>query len=347
MEITTRGTINYDPNLSPYENSYRTLKAKTRMNFDDNMYAQMAWNSILTMFKYDDKIYHFEMFERILRDTGICALIKTEVSEYTPVFCNLAGGDRYPDGNFKNAICYDMTGKEYNFSDWLNNEKIFVFFNNLTHSADNFIDKYAYMLSEIDTSINFNVLWSRLKPVPVAKDKATVNRINEIIKDLQNGKVSTILQDFDISDLVQGSGGGIDVMNLTSVEDSKYIQYLQHLHDSIISRLYFIMGLSISDNGKQAQISIDELNKSKSASLSIINSWYIARRHGFDEIKRKTGIELEFDYSDLWRTEVEMQEMQVEEEVLSTEQSENENSEEKSEESSDNNDNDKDSSGNS
>ena len=313
MEITTAGTINYDPNLSQFENNYRRMKNKFRQRFDDNMYSQMAWNSLLTMFTYDERIFRPELFERILRDNGICALIKTSVSDFTPVFCNLVGGDRYPDGFFKNAKCYDLTAKQYDFSDWLNNPNIFVFFNNLLYSADNFIDKYAYMLSELDTSINLNVIFSRLKPIPFAKDQATVNRINMVIDDVLNGKIKTILQDFEISDLVSGNGSGIDTINLTNVEDSKYIQYLQHLHDSLISRLYFMMGLSISDNGKQAQISIDELNKSKSASLSIINSWYIARKNGIEQIKNKTGIELEFDYSDLWKTEVELQEAQAEE----------------------------------
>lgn len=308
MEITTAGTINKDSTLSPFENNYRSLKSKYKLKFDDNMYTQMAWNSLLTMFEHDEKIYRPELFERILRDTGCCALIKTEISDYTPVMCNIVGGDRYPDGLFKNVICYDLTGKQYDFKDWMYNENVFVFFNNLTYSADNFIDKYAYMLSELDTSINLNVLFSRLKPIPTAKDAQTANRINTIINDLLNGQIKTILQDFDISDLVAGNGGGIDVIQLTNVENSKYIQYLQHLHDSLISRLYFMMGLSISDNGKQAQISIDELNKSKSASLSIINSWYKARLNGYNQIKEKTGIELKFDFSDLWKTEVELQE---------------------------------------
>lgn len=313
MDITTRGTIEFDPLLTPFENNYRMLKAKSRQKYDDNMYSQMAWNSLLTMFKYDEEIFRPELFERILRDTGCGALIKTSVSDYTPVFCNLVGGDRYPDGFFKDAVCYDLTGKEYKFSNWLENENIFIFFNNLLYTPDNFIDKYVYMLSELDTSITCNVVFSRLKPIPVAKDKETLNRINVIIKDLLAGKFGTVLQDFDISDLVSGNGKSLDVLNMTNVEDSKYIQYLQHLHDSLISRLYFMMGLSISDNGKQAQISIDELNKSKSASLSIINSWYIARKNGFEQIKKKTGKELEFDFSDLWKTEVELQEAQQDE----------------------------------
>lgn len=323
MEITTAGTISQDPMMN-FNNTYRKMKAKFRQQSDDNMYENMAWNSLLTMFEYDDKLYRPELFERILRDTGVVALIKTNTADYTPVFCNLVGGDRYADGFFKDAICYDLVGKEYKFSDWMNNEKILVFFNNMTLTHDLFIDKYAYMLSEIDTSIISNVIFSRLKPIPIAKDKKTKSQIDVIMNDLLVGKMKTILQEFDVSDIIDNTKESIGVINLTDVESSKYIQYLQHLHDSVISRLYFTMGLSISDNGKQAQISIDELNKSKSASLSIVNSWYLMRKKGFENASKKTGFEWHFDFSDLWKSEIEQQEIEPEDvelnQVASTQQ---------------------------
>lgn len=321
MEITSAGTISQDPMMN-FNNSYRNMKAKFRQQSDDNLYSVMAWNSILSMFQYDDKLYRPELFERILRDTGIVALIETDTSPYTPVFCNLVGGNRYADGFFRNAICYDMIGKEYKFNDWLDNENILVFFNNMTYTQDIFIDKYAYMLSEIDTSILSNVIFSRLKPIPIAKDKKTKAQVDVILNDLLVGKMKTILQEFDVSDLVDGKSEMIGVVNLTDVESSKYIQYLQHLHDSIISRLYFTMGLSISDNGKQAQISIDELNKSKSASLSIIQSWYEMRKRGFEKAKEKTGEEWKFDFSDLWKSEIEQQEVEPDDVELTEENKE-------------------------
>lgn len=324
MEITSAGTISQDP-MMIFNNTYRNMKAKFRQQSDDNIYSIMAWNSVLGMFQYDEKLYRPELFERILRDTGIVALIKTTTADYTPVFCNLAGGNRYADGFFKDAICYDMTGKEYKFSDWMNNEKILVFFNNMTYTQDIFIDKYAYMLSEVDTSILSNVIFSRLKPIPVARDKKTKSQIDVIMNDLLVGKMKTILQEFDVSDIIDNSKETVGVVNLTDVESSKYIQYLQHLHDSIISRLYFTMGLSISDNGKQAQISIDELNKSKSASLSIIQSWFEMRKRGFEKAKEKTGEEWSFDFSDLWKSEIEQQEQNPDDvELVEEKQEENE-----------------------
>ena len=335
MEITTPGTISYDPAMG-WLNPYRKMKEKFKQAFDDNMYQTMANNAFLSMFEYDEKVFRPELFDTILHDMGCCALIATNTADHTPVFCNLVGGERYADGFFKDAVCFDLTGKEYQFKNWRENEKILVFFNNLTYTPDNFIQKYAYMLTEIDKSIIANVVYSRLKPVPIAKDQQDKNKIDAIINDLEGGKLKTVIQDFKVSDIVDDNRPAVEVMNLTDVESSKFIQYLQHLHDSMISRLFFCMGLSISDSGKQAQLSIEELNKSKSAALSLLNGWHTMRYRGFEDAKKKTGEEWHFDFSDIWRTEIETNEVEPEDVEENSNEENTETSEASVEESDDN-----------
>lgn len=311
--VSNMNTINCDPLM--YSGRYSKLKTKYRLTSDMNMYGNMAYNVFLSMFKYDEKIFRPELFDRILHDTGVCSLIKTEVSDYTPVFTYINGGDRYPDGFFKNVTCFDLAGNEYSYNDWRKNPNVAVFFNNLTYSCDTFIDKYAYMLSELDLSIMCNVVFSRLKPIPIAKDARDKAKIDQIMSDLVDGKIKTIVQELDLSDIVNSNKSSIEVLNLTDVESSKYIQYLSHLHDNLISRLFFMMGLSINDNGKQAQISIEELNKNKNAAISILNGWYDMRKSGFSQLEEKTGVKLEFDYSDVWKSEIEVNVFQPEDEA--------------------------------
>lgn len=287
--------------------TYRDLKGKFKIAYDDNMYSSMATNVLLSMFEWDDRIFRPELLDMILHDNGVAALVKTTTAEYTPVFCYIAGGERYADGLFRNVICYDFTAKKYEFTDWRENPDVLVFFNNFLMSPDNFIDKYAYMLTNVDTSLDFNVKFSRYKPIPVANNQKTKNQIDAIFNDLNNGVLKTVLADTDLRDIVAGVSKQIETVNITDVESSKYIQYLSNLHDSLISRLFFHMGLSISDNGKQAQVSVEELNKNKSASLSIVQSWYMSRKKGFEIAKQKKGIDFSFDFSELWKSELEAQ----------------------------------------
>ena len=300
---TSMNTIN---NPAWFQN-YRTMKGKFKQNYDDNMYYDIAMNTFLSMFKYDKRLFRPELFDLLLHDNGCCALIKTEISDYTPVFCNLVGGTRYPDGFFKNAFCVALDGKHYRFEDWRENPEIFVFFNNYTKTPDTFIEKYAYLLTNCDTSLDANVIFSRKKPIPVVRDKKMKNQIDQIYNDLNNGEIKTVISDTKLNELIDGNEKVVEVVNLTEVESSKYIQYLSQLHDNLISRLFFHMGLSMSDINKQAQVTQAELNKNKATSLAFLESWRGARQHGFDEIERKTGIRLDFSFSPIWKVEMENQ----------------------------------------
>jgi hypothetical protein len=304
MEIISQSTntINYPHWLD----NYRILKSKYKIRYDDNMYTDIATNVFLSMFDYDERIYRPELFDMILHDFGVCALVKTSVSDYTPCYCNMIGGDRYPDGMFKDVQCIFLDGNSLVFSDWLNNPNVFVFFNNHTKTPDCFIEKYAYLLTNCDTSLDLNVKFSRKKPIPVARDKKSKNQIDTIFSDLDNGVVKTVLTEPTVDELI-GDNKPFDVINITEVESSRYIANLSQLHDNLISRLFFHMGLSMNDMNKQAQITEAELNKNKSVALAFVESWKTPRSFGFKEIKRKTGVELSFKLSRLWEAELKEQ----------------------------------------
>lgn len=305
MEIISNST-NTINNYNWFSN-YRNMKSKFRQVFDDDTYYNIAMNVFLSMFEYDERIYRPELFDLILHEAGCCALIKTEDSDYTPCFCNFVGGSRYSDGFFKDAFCLLLNGQSKTFSDWKNNPNVFVFFNNSTKTPDTFIEKYCYLLTNCDTSLDANMTFSRKKPIPIARDARTRNQIDQIFKDLNDGEIKTVLTEPNLSDLVDGNSKAIDVLNLTEVESSRYIQYLSQLHDNLISRLFFHMGLSMTDINKQAQVTTAELNKNKATSLAFIEPWKNARKFGFDCVEKKTGIRLEFKLSPIWNTEMENQ----------------------------------------
>lgn len=285
-------------------NLYRELKNKYKIAIDDNMYENYITSVVSVMFEWDKKIYMPELLDKIVRDAGMGALIKTDTSDYTPVWFYPVdlGNGRYADGWFKDCTCFDFRGKEYKFEDWKDNRDILVFFNTPLRNPDLFVEKYAESLSDIDFSIKNNVHYSRQHPIPVARDKKTKNRIDQCIKDVANGDFNTILMEANIGDII--GEDDIKLVNITDVQKSQYLQYLSHLHDSYISRLFFFLGLGTTDNGKQAQISVDELNKNDDASITMALAWYRARKFAIDEAKRK-GHDLSFDFSEIWKKRIE------------------------------------------
>lgn len=307
-----------------YRQLYRDMKNKFKIAKDDMMYSDYIEDVISQMFIWDDKIYRPQFFDRMLRDVGMAALITTDTSDYTPVWFTPVdlGGGRYADGWFKDCVCFDFIGHEFRFKDWQSNPDILVFFNTALRNPDAFVNKYATMLSDVDFSIVNNVHYSRQHPFPVAKDKKTKARIDQCIKDVANGDFSTVLMEATLGDVIDGTDE-IQTINITDVTKSEYLQYLSHLYDALISRLFFHIGLGTTDNGKQAQITTDELNRNKDASITMCLSWYEARKAGF-EVAREKGHDLFFDFSDLWKMRVES--------ILHPEQFEEEPTEESTEE---------------
>lgn len=283
--------------------SYRKIRESIKQKINDDNYENMIMTSLYQLFDYPEEIYRPDVFDAILHIDGKAALIATDTAEYTPVMIDFAGGTLLPDGTLSGAICHDFAGHEWTFSDWINNPDVFVFFNTPTRTPDLWVQKFANMLTDTDTSITANTIFSRLKPVPIAKDQQTKNKIDAVLNDLLTGKISTILTDYSISDILGTNAETIETMTLTDVKNEQYIQYLSHLHNTLTSRLFFIMGLGSPDNGKQSQITTAELNRNDRASLLMPRAWYAGRKHGFDEIERKTGKRLTFDYGDLLRNE--------------------------------------------
>jgi hypothetical protein len=301
MQVVSSGTIK----PFNYAEVYRNCKNKYKTIHDDEFYASYIENAVSVMFEFDEKIYRAELFDRMLRDAGMAALIKTPTSDYTPVWFTPIDLDspKLADGFYADCVCFDFWGKEYKFKKWEENPDILVFFNNPLRTPDMFVSKYATMLSDIDMSILNNVHYSRQHPIPVARDKQTKARIDECIKSVTNGETKTVLMENSINDIL-GENDSIDMLNLTEVEKSQYLQYLSHLHDSMISRLYFLIGLGTTDNGKQAQITTEELNKNDDASITQALAWYKARKDGFDVAKEK-GHDLSFDFHPVWKQRIE------------------------------------------
>lgn len=279
------------------------MREKMRQKRSDWSYEKQIENYLCAMFDYDERIYRPELIDFILHYGGQCALIKTDTSDFTPVVLQFVGGFRYADGTFSNALCLDEIGNQYIFEDWLHNPDICVIFNNFLRNPDIWIEKYAYMLTEIDTSLDCNIYFSRMKRVPIAEDQTTKSQIDAVLDDLTAGKTKTILKKPSMKSIT-GEDSGIEVLDLTDVTKSQYIQYLSHLYDSIKSRVYEMIGIGYADCAKQAQISISELQRNQNAEFLNPTIWYKCRKKAFDDYAKKSGVQLQFDYSDIWKTEI-------------------------------------------
>lgn len=130
--------------------------------------------------------------------------------------------------------------------------------NNSLCTPDIDVWRVADLLTQINISLDFNLKWARLNPIPVAKSKAVKNAIQSALDKIFSGKMGTIMSDNLLSNI--DGQPSVDTINLTDVSTVDKIQYLCRLTDDIFKQWYTRYGLAITTVNQGSQTLKDELH---------------------------------------------------------------------------------------
>lgn len=294
---------------------FSSMKEKRQKAYRIQSYDEFLSNTLISMFIYrglpDELQNRINQIEEILLYNGACAIWKltkkiagaiptTYMDQY--VVSEVQFTDD-PDvyGMGANCICTLDNGIITNFKDWRNNSDVVVIFNNSNYSPDMNIGRFSDALAELEVSLKLNVLFARMYPIPVASDNKTKTAIEESIKNAMDGKISSILSPDALSKYVEGSTNtGIETVNLTDVEKSRYIQYLAKYRDDLMRWFYSLYGMNSQGSSKMAQQTVDEVNQDNNASMIIPHDMLRMRQTGVEELNKKFGWSTEVSFSECW-----------------------------------------------
>lgn len=294
---------------------FSSMKEKRQKAYRIQSYDEVLSNTLISMFIYrglpDELQNRINQIEEILLYNGACAIWKltkkiagsvptTYLDQYV---VSEVGFTDDPDvyGMGANCICTLDNGIITNFKDWRNNPDIVVIFNNSNYSPDMNIGRFSDALAELEVSLKLNVLFARMYPIPVASDNKTKTAIEESIKNAMDGKISTILSPDALSKYVDGATTtGIETVNLTDVEKSRYIQYLAKYRDDLMRWFYSLYGMNSQGSSKLAQQTVDEVNQDNNASMIIPHDMLRMRTNGVEELNKKFGWSAEVSFSECW-----------------------------------------------
>lgn len=292
-----------------YFNVFSTISDKAQNQIRAAAFNEMLANTLNTMMTYKlpseqlknvDQGFH----ELFLLINGIAAMWKHPTDGWISSLANFTGEvDAY--GMSHDLIVKALDGKTETFKDWKDNPDVIVFFNNSCKAPDMNIERFSAALTDVEISLKLNVLYSRLFPIPVAKDQPTKKALNEIIKNMFDGIVKdgpTIVDEDMISKLIEGSSG-IDTINFTDVDKSRYIQYLAKYRDDLMRWFYSMYGMNSQGSSKLAQQTVDEVNQDNNASMIIPHDMLRCRQNALEIAKKKQpklfeGAEVSF--SECW-----------------------------------------------
>lgn len=296
---------------------FSNMKEKRQKAYRIQSYDEVLSNTIISMFIYrglpDELQNRINEIEEILLYTGACAIWKltkdiagavptTYLDQYV---VSEVGFTDEPDvyGMGANCICTLDNGIITNFKDWRNNPNVVIIFNNSNYSPDMNIGRFSDALAELEVSLKLNVLFARMYPIPVCADNKTKKAIEDSLHSAMDGKISTILSPDALAKYVEGStSSGIDLVNITDVEKSQYIQYLSHYRDDLMRWFYSLYGMNSQGSSKMAQQTVDEVNQDNNSSMIIPHDMLRMRQNGVDELNKKFGWSAEVSFSECWQS---------------------------------------------
>lgn len=282
---------------------FSELKPKQKTFLTEISYQDVLAEYVLGMLEYPNfpvEIEYVRYLDFLLLKEGKAALYKSSYwGRWVIGNVSFEGVDLNEYGELQDAHVFDRAGHDQVFTDWLNAQECFIFFNNRNHTPDINIPRYADLLAKIDISLNANIVNSRMSPIVVAKDNNTKNQLAEIIKSNHDGHTEVITS----PNILNDAGDDITVVNITDVNASDKIQYLLHAKDDLTREFLNLYGLHITGTGKMAQQSVEEITGSNNAALVIPYEMMKARNDTLERFNAITGLNVVCKLAKSWERE--------------------------------------------
>lgn len=285
----------------------------------------------------DDFPYWF--IETILSNKGF--IVKADDGYHLLHGTDLDNGHGWDDfGTGRDFVAFTHMGKEYKGE--LNKDGCMVRPFSSRRPVNTF-KKLAHDLSEIETSRNFLVKWSRVAPFFSVRDSKQKTALTEVIKSVWGGNMIPFVSDNVLSNLVDNAKP-IEVIDVMQSDRVKDLQYLEQEMESLIKHVAELFGLPYTVSTKKAQQSISEVESGSGGLCHAIPYDILQNFNRFAKNLNKTfGTDISFTLSPLVMAEMEKYFEQPSEDTVGENIQDELNMEENNEEpGEDENDNDED-----
>lgn len=272
------------------------MKAKSKKRFEDTIYFWDMLNILLARFKI----------------TGLPDNIPPEYVELSLIFNGTVGfgeadGEVWAvsggyHGDVKGYLPDSYVGTIPNVTtiDGKVGTDVIVGWNNATHTPDLDLILYANRFTELDTSEDLNVLFTRLLRIPKVKDSKEKKAVEEAIDNLLDGKRSAMVSN-NIGRQLLGETDGIDFLELADVKDVDKLQYLVQFREALWKRFFQKYGQGMQTNIKQAQVSVDEFHGSDAVSMIYTLQCLKYRQEMAEKLNARFGWNVQYELSDCWQ----------------------------------------------
>lgn len=167
--------------------------------------------------------------------------------------------------------------------------------NNIGFSMFPRLEFTADMLSKADTSILYNIVYTRVCPIPIVENENEKSSMKEVISSLLKGEISIFKREqktHGFYDDNKAESYKKDMLELTSPQSAEYMQNLSRFHDEMIIRLCLEFGVYVSERDKGAQLNNKELDAFKDYCAISSDDTYCMLKNFAKDCKEVFGIDV-------------------------------------------------------
>ena len=278
------------------ERKKRELQNRTRLT----SYMWQMQNQLFSMFQYKNLPFRKEFLEWELMRVGFVAIAKIKGKVYVGSLSGMEFDEYGLPKEGSKARFYTRYGRLG--QDVTIGKNCIIGYNNPIRTPELFISYYAEMFTEIDKSINTNVITSRCASVPMAKDDKTKVALDNILTEIKEGNPKPIASTNLLEDVIDGENKEpVKMLHLTQPEQIERVQYLSKLYDDLHRRFWNNYGHSMNSTGKMAQVSEMELEGYETYSMITPFSMLESRQELVELCNSVLGTNIEVDFSEPWK----------------------------------------------
>lgn len=277
---------------------YKLSKSKFTKAYRETMTYNQLYDIASSKFIYSDlpDTIPQELIESCFICEGICAVgnINGKLYAATGGYCGEILDGFLPSeyqgavkgvGNFRGVIGKDVA----------------VAWNNNTCSPDLDIIEAASALTEVYTSEDINVIFSRLLRIPIAKDSKDKAVIEAAIKAITEGKIEAVSSGIKLDDVLGNQDNSPKFLDLVDVKDVDKLQYLNQYYDNRFKRFLQHHGVPMQITAKLAQQTTTEIQGADAYSI-IYPLQQLKRRKQFcEDINRIFGTNVSVSFTEVWQ----------------------------------------------
>ena len=266
----------------------------------NNIYRHQLLNSIIGMIEYDNVPDGLEMkfveLYKILH--GICGITKDSRGNFTAFI----GGHSNQVNNYGLGTHFVGADSVDSYDFEINKNGVVAWNNKLGISDIEHINMISDSLTELKTSLDYNIMYARYNPLISVKDAKTKAALDTALKNTRDGVPTTFLSNLSMA-LDEFGVKDIELINICDVKNSDKLQYLYKAFDDTFRHFYNVYGISLSTTAKMAQQNDSEINQTNALAMLYPLERLKCANDMCKELNRIYGTNISAHFSEVWQVE--------------------------------------------